>query len=280
MAFISKTNSGLKFPIFYPDESIDYALRYEPKNTDIFVITYPKCGTQWCRQIVSLIVNNGVRYANDRLLDVLEYSGQEYRYDNLVIDRLTTSTVVSTHLPIQLLPYTCGSDTKYICVLRNPKDVVVAYYHQLCDQCMFAGTVHEFVDLWLDGRAPYGDYFEYCRLYWQQQYVWPTNMLCLIYEHMTYNLRPYIMKIAELLGDSYVNRLTTSEPALIDTIIEKSTTGYIRHTLSGMRLRKSIVGHWRTHLNQTDSYAIDKKVDEVWTGTGLERLWEREMKFL
>jgi hypothetical protein len=44
-------------------------------------------------------------------------------------------------------------------------------------------------------------------------------------------------------------------------------------------MRKGEVGDWRNHFNKTESDLVDEKVEELFSGTGLENLWVEEMKW-
>jgi len=47
-------------------ENIEFAFNYMPTKDDIFVITYPKCGTHWTFEIIYLILNDGVPNVTER----------------------------------------------------------------------------------------------------------------------------------------------------------------------------------------------------------------------
>ena len=51
---------NIKFPLGFNIENIEFAFNYMSTKDDIFVVTYPKCGTHWTFQIIYLILNDGV----------------------------------------------------------------------------------------------------------------------------------------------------------------------------------------------------------------------------
>ena len=51
---------------WYNIENIEFAFNYMPTKDDIFVITYPKCGTHWTFEIIYLILNDGVPNVTER----------------------------------------------------------------------------------------------------------------------------------------------------------------------------------------------------------------------
>ena len=103
---------------------------------DIWIVTYPKCGTTWAQQIVRLIINRGKEdgLKLDEAVPWVECFtsipalGIKYHID---IDKMASSRAFKSHFPYDLMP--CGSLSdvpgKYIYVLRNPRDVAVSFFH-------------------------------------------------------------------------------------------------------------------------------------------------------
>ena len=51
--------NGLQVPLFVSQEMLDELKTFELYPDDIWIATYPKCGTTWTQQIVKLIRNRG-----------------------------------------------------------------------------------------------------------------------------------------------------------------------------------------------------------------------------
>lgn len=51
---------GTKYPLMFKPQFIEKALDYKAQDDDVFIVTYPKCGTRWMEQICYLIFNGGV----------------------------------------------------------------------------------------------------------------------------------------------------------------------------------------------------------------------------
>ncbi|GIY18447.1 sulfotransferase 1C4 [Caerostris extrusa] len=100
-------------------------MRYKPSKDDIIVATYPKCGSTWTMQIVSLILRRG-----QPLLTSEEYQSHvRYLEDTTMeeISKMKRPRVIKTHLPFDRVNF--SKDTKYIYVARQPADCIVSYAH-------------------------------------------------------------------------------------------------------------------------------------------------------
>ena len=53
-------DNGLQVPKFVTQEEVDKLKDVELYPDDVWVVTYPKCGTTWTQQIVRLIRNKGI----------------------------------------------------------------------------------------------------------------------------------------------------------------------------------------------------------------------------
>lgn len=51
---------GLQLPAIYSADCVRSALRYKPRPDDVFIVTYPKCGTTWAQHMLILIFRHGV----------------------------------------------------------------------------------------------------------------------------------------------------------------------------------------------------------------------------
>ena len=52
---------GMNVPKFVFQEELDKLKDFQLYPDDVWVVTYPKCGTTWTQQIVRLIKNKGVQ---------------------------------------------------------------------------------------------------------------------------------------------------------------------------------------------------------------------------
>ena len=140
-----------------PREFVKYEktiMDLEVFGNDIWISSFPKCGTTWCQEMVWNIVNNlDFETAKSKILrnriPFLELSGlmEEKHFENLTDqDKAENQAVVAsveyckqltsrprilkTHLHVEMLPKQVNEKKpKVIYVARNPRDVVVSYYN-------------------------------------------------------------------------------------------------------------------------------------------------------
>jgi len=123
------------------EEVIKRIYRMEVTEKDIWVVTYPRSGTTWTQEMVWNILNN-LDFERARKTDIDE------KFFFLDMDILKSGShgdapgflekaeamvgqqrLIKSHLPIHLLPPDILTKCKVVYVARNPKDVVVSYYH-------------------------------------------------------------------------------------------------------------------------------------------------------
>ena len=130
----AKIIGGIRVPHFYDLETVEKLKNLKVRGDDIWIVTYPKCGTHWTMQIVRLILNGGKDSGKNIMETVLwlESFNKDSPYnDDVSIDELPSPRAFKSHFLYDMMP--CGSPStapgKYIYISRNPKDVAVSYYH-------------------------------------------------------------------------------------------------------------------------------------------------------
>lgn len=211
------------------------------REDDVLIDTFPKCGTTWMQAIVWLIMNNcDTTFSGGKsitsLVPMLEFPLNFYedRVDEMLRgevplfdwDSLKSPRLFKTHIPFHLLPddlQTRKVTPKVICITRNPKDVVVSFYHFLrsikypsflkngYDHYTFDQFFHDF---FIAENCQYGSYWKHTKEFWEISH-W-DNVLFLHFETMLKDLRSQVKAVAGFLG----KELTEHQ---INTIIEKTT---------------------------------------------------------
>eukprot|EP00091_Calanus_sinicus_P011180 TRINITY_DN25397_c0_g1_i1.p1 TRINITY_DN25397_c0_g1~~TRINITY_DN25397_c0_g1_i1.p1 ORF type:complete len:318 (-),score=121.60 TRINITY_DN25397_c0_g1_i1:101-1030(-) len=113
----------------------------EVTEKDIWVVTYPRSGTTWTQEMVWNIVNN-LDFERAKKTDIDEKfffldmdclksgsHGDAPGFVDKAEQKVGEQRLIKSHLPIGLLPPDLLQKCKVIYVARNPKDVVVSYYH-------------------------------------------------------------------------------------------------------------------------------------------------------
>ncbi|XP_018409899.1 PREDICTED: 3-beta-hydroxysteroid sulfotransferase-like [Nanorana parkeri] len=210
---------GIKFPDnVHTHESLTWAFKeFEVRDDDVFNVTYPKSGTTWLQEILSLIYSNGdptpvkTQFSWDRV-PWLEQHRARNKLENRPSPRLIT-----THVPRHIFPQSFDkSKAKVIYTIRNPKDVCVSlYYFALIAQFMESREdFQDFISLFLSKNTLFGRWFEHVK-------EWLTmkdnpNFLILSYDSMIKDLKSNVVKICKFLGKDL-------DDAAIDSVVEHSS---------------------------------------------------------
>ncbi|XP_022913175.1 luciferin sulfotransferase-like [Onthophagus taurus] len=203
---------------------------FEVRQNDVWVTSYSKCGTTWCQELVWLVCNNmdyeGAKKHLEIRFPFIEYSsvalavGQFIEDNNIKSDYSDHKTFpnpiklleddekvryIKSHLPWNFLPKQIvnGIKTpKIIHVIRNPKQVVLSYYHHATNIFpVFKGSLNQFVDAYIKGEVLYGDYFTTVLPYLEQKHR--ENLLIITYEEMSSDLIGVINKVSKFMNKSY-----------------------------------------------------------------------------
>ena len=274
-------HNGFLMPYGFPAENFDSSLTYQPHDSDIFVSTYPKCGTTWTQHIVYMIMNGGKPLgAGLKLTEVfphLEEVGSAF------CQGLSHPRLIKTHLPYHMTPI--NEKAKYIYVARNPKDCLVSFYFHTkgfvnCYDCADL-DFDEFVKLFIRGEVDFGDYFVNLRS-WLREKDKPY-ILFLTYEDMKADFRGSILKIASFLDESLRDRVLSNNELILTNIMKECSFGAMQQGLSRWSskrseehtpfIRRGVVGDWANHLNEEQSQAMDSKIERELSHDELFNLW-------
>lgn len=154
------------------------------RDDDVWVITYPKCGTTWTQEIVWSIVHKLDPEQRDKTLflrspflemeafwpkkpsewdDSNDFIRSMY-HTMRVTEELKSPRVIKSHLPLSHLPQDLLNKAKVVFVARDPRDVAASYYHHCKLFSIDFPTIEEFTDHFMKGNLGYGDYSRYLQV--------------------------------------------------------------------------------------------------------------------
>lgn len=292
---------------FFSEETVRSAMKYKPRNGDVIIVTYPKCGTTWTMYIVYNIItrgNNPGDFAEFRRMSpYIDFTGAK------AAEHPSRCGPVMTHLPLEV--FQPVDTAKYIYVARNPFDCAVSYYHFILGMTPKSVTdvsFGKFLDLFLAGKVIYGDYFDHL-LAWYGRRSDP-NVLFLTYEELKADTRAQVLRIAEFLGEDHgkalhedeqlVQRILDAcslenmkvmcegfpgnrreEMAKASSALSKENQAHIQklllikketHQGSGF-VRKGIVGDWKNYFTAEQIKATKGWIAEKTRGSDVMKLW-------
>lgn len=200
-----KTVDGILVSNNYNEETLRSALNYQAQPDDIFLYVYPKAGTTWAQVILYTLTNHGEAFDHDMAkyfahTPTLEHLGEEG------LKTMHRPYVIKSHLPFDRIPY--HKKAKYVCVLRNPKDVCTSYYYFILK---IVGAQPErasfdiFFEEFINGNVYFGDYFEHLRIVWR--YRDKPNVFITSYEQMKQDATGVIQELARFLCIEMNNEL-------------------------------------------------------------------------
>jgi hypothetical protein len=272
-------HDGFRMPMGFPVESFASGQRYRASPGDLFVASYPKCGTTWAQYIVYLLENDGRPLAAGQRLDDtfphLEEVGEER------VRARPEPRLIKTHLPFERAPWNAAA--KYVYVARNPFDCAVSFYHHtrgfVRHYDFAAGTWDMFFECFVRGEVDFGDYFDHLTSWWPKRTE--PNVLFLTYEQMLAAPVDAVRSIARLLGDR-AERLARDAQRL-HALVRASGFDEMRRDQqrwSSARpaempafVRKGVVGDWRNYFSAEQTRRLAQKLRARTAGTTIADLW-------
>lgn len=187
---------------------------------DVWVLTYPKCGTTWTQEMVWLIANDlDYKTAAETKLHerypFLEFSAFEFHPEiKKMVDTITVAETtqrprfIKSHLPLSLLPAELLiKKPKIVFVLRDPKDAAVSFFYHHCLFHAYEGTMNKFFEAFMEASVFYGCYWHYVAPFWNLRHE--PNVLVVTYEDMKKDLPSVIRRTASFFDKTLTNEQVT-----------------------------------------------------------------------
>ncbi|UYV67141.1 hypothetical protein LAZ67_4004062, partial [Cordylochernes scorpioides] len=302
-----KDVDGVRVAEVVSSEAVRSALAYVPLDEDMFVVTFPKCGTTWTQAIVLLILNKGKPFKNIgeffKRSPFLEMCGAE------AAAMMPRPGVLKLHLTYEQTPQ--NSKAKYIYVVRNPKDTCVSFYYHTKGWALygFTGSFSDFFDIFYKGENDFGEYFEHVMSWYKHRD--DPNVLFILYEDLKKDTKGMVMKIAKFLGPEW-EKLLIDEPQVLEDVLKYSSINEmkqmvkaqdlvaasqseenvpqgLRHIASQMAnvgagslmkdfefVRKGVVGDWKNHFTEEQAKKLDDKTRELASVSAMSSFEQRE----
>ncbi|XP_051576124.1 amine sulfotransferase-like [Myxocyprinus asiaticus] len=270
--------SGIHSP-----EEVDKIQNWEIRDSDIFVITYPKSGTIWLQQILSLIeVKGDVTATNDQLtserIPWIELIGSQTRFDSAPSPRIRVSHLQYKFMPLGLK----NKKGKVIYVARNPKDVLVSYFHfhKYATMLETPKDFESFFEKFMEGNVYGNCWFEHIKTWFSNKEE--MNFLYITYEEMIKDLRSVVERISSFLGKSLT-------PQQVNDVVQHSTFKNMKNNpqanyklvsrsllnhQQGSFLRKGTIGDWKIYFTVAQNERFDRVYQQKMKDVPLSFIWD------
>ena len=269
-------------PMGFPPDALESGMAYVPSDTDIFIASYPKCGTTWLQYIVYLLLKQPPLGPDDLLADYfphLEEVGAP------AVEALPGPRLIKTHLRRDMAPF--SPSVPYLVICRNPFDCAVSFFHHTRGfprhYDFSDGSFADFFDCFIEGEIDFGDYFKHF-VSWHAEFG-HDNIFFMTYEALMRDTKGMIRRIASFLGERVSASIAADED--LDSLIEETSLvsmssdqqrwSSARPQWATAFVRKGEIGDWRSLFTPSQARLLLAKFDRQLRDAEIENPWPDEL---
>lgn len=181
------------FVDFRTPEGETHGLAYQPRPTDVFIVTPAKCGTTWMQQIVHGLRTRG-SMDFDEITRVVPWLEMAKDMDiDIYKPQVANPRAFKTHQDLDHVP----KGGKYITVVRDSKDAMLSLYRFYEGWVMERDSIsiRDFaLDFYKKGRRRY---WKHINAMWERRN--DRNVLALCYENIKEDLPRTVERVADFM---------------------------------------------------------------------------------
>ncbi|NXJ89543.1 ST2B1 Sulfotransferase, partial [Corythaixoides concolor] len=199
---VTETFAGVALPgHLHTADSLAFAAAFAFRPSDVLIATYPKSGTTWMQEILTLLFSRGDVLPAKTIPNWERAPWLEQIYFRDALQDTAARRLITTHLPARVLaPALQQGKAKVIYVARNPKDVAVSFYHfhRLAKFLPDPGSFDAFLTRFLEGTVHYGSWFDHVKGWLGQRQL--LDIFYITYEELHQDLRGTAQRLSAFLG--------------------------------------------------------------------------------
>ena len=231
----------------------------------ISVSYFVASGTRWLQEILYAVVQGGQtdrvgQQDTDERFPFLESSisqpGQPLPMD--ILPTLPSPRLIKTHLQREFFDHAFNKTAKFVVLVRNPKDVLVSYYHfyRNMPRFDFHREFDYFFELFKAKKLLQGDWFDWLEG-WVKEFE-NSNCIFVTYEDMQTDINKEIRRLAEFLGKNFSEDTISAIAQSCSFENLKNKANLPQETKV---FRKGVTGDWRNQLSAKQSDYIDQEFE-------------------
>uniref|UniRef100_A0A8C0GJD9 Sulfotransferase n=1 Tax=Chelonoidis abingdonii TaxID=106734 RepID=A0A8C0GJD9_CHEAB len=268
--FLYKHKGFYLLPDLTNPEYIDSLEHFVVRDSDVFVVTFPKSGTVWMQNILSLIYYEGLRDGTAKTETIDRVPWLEYNFNKMNYESRPSPRLFSSHLPLFFI-------LQVIYVARNPKDVAVSYFHFSKHASIFE-KVPDFnilMERFLSGKVLASSWFDHVKGWYTHRADY--NILFLTYEEMKKDLRSAVLKVCDFLGKQLTEKEldVVVEKAVFDNMKSDPRSNYEDKTcILEKDIRNGTVGDWKNIMTVAQNEKFNKVFNENMKDLPFKFIWD------
>ncbi|KAF8768066.1 Sulfotransferase 1C2 like protein [Argiope bruennichi] len=286
---VSQFVDGFQIPFMFPTEEFRSAKQYKPLPGDLFIVTYPKCGTTWAQQILLLIFRQGKPLESPKeFFLATPFMDEQNRLRTCHVRTASKHIYQFIWFPGLSRPSTSHAGTQDLAPTPTGAQNTLE-------------ELDEYFELFLAGNVDYGDYFDHLMGWYERRN--DPNVLFMTYEEIQEGTEASILKMASFVDDEKYAEPLRKDRQLLNNVLKFSSFQYMKeaaqkrieavgsmtddeiqnsdlpegekrryfrirqqvaerkernpHTMDN--IRKGIVGDWRNYFSEDQSRRMDEK---------------------
>ncbi|XP_033935346.1 sulfotransferase 2B1-like isoform X1 [Pseudochaenichthys georgianus] len=248
-------------------ESLKYFEEFAFRPDDIIIVTYPRSGTHWMKEIVPLIMSGGDPEPVDTIVNWKRVPWLEVQQTaSLELEQRPSPRLLNTHFQYNMMPPSFFEvKPKVIYVTRNPKDVFTSSFHhdEAASFLVDPGPQTQFLHKFLDGKVLFGSWFDHVKSWLNA--ADEEHIMHISYEQMIMDLKDSVCNIAQFLQKPLDHEAIEkiADRCLFKNMKKNNMSNFSnvpRELLDQTKcefLRKGIAGDWKNLLTPAEAAYFD-----------------------